>query len=168
MRILFLAILLSTSALAGPDCLQQYYNYYVGLKFKGSFTDLYETQKEILKSTPDLKVICKDKNKNSMWEDERKALKEGVAQKRDEMNKSYKLSTGDLDLLKADDAVYIGNEDICKRMDKATKENENCYETVEFSKKLRQFDILNYTFEETCNKLGPDIVRKIQVCRYKN
>lgn len=168
MRLLFLTILLSTSALAGPDCLQEYYNYYVGLKFKGSFTDLYETQKDILKTSPELKVICKDKAKNEMWESERKGMKEGFALKKDEMSKSYKISTGELDLLKSNDSVYIGNEDICARMDKAVKENENCYETAEFAKKLRKYDILNSTFEESCLKLGPDIVRKIQVCKYKN
>lgn len=167
MRQFILIFLLSTSAF-GADCLQEYYNYHVGMKFHGSFTDLYETQRELLKTTPDLKVICKDKNKNEIWESERKALKEGLAEKRDELQKSHKISTGELDLLKADDAVYIGNEDICARMDKAVKEKESCYEPVEYIKKLRQTDILSMSFEEACNKLGPEIVRRIRVCKYKN
>lgn len=166
MKLLILFFL--SSNVFAADCLKEYFNYASGLKFKGSFTDLYETQKEIHQGNPDLNVICKDKSKNEMWESDRKSIAEGEAQKQDELTKSHKISTGELDLLKTDEAVYIGSSDICARMDKAIKEKEDCYETAEFATKLRKTDILSMTFEEACKKLGPDIIRRIRVCKYKN
>lgn len=158
-----LLILLSTNAFGAQDCLKEYYNYHSGLKFTHSFNDLYETHK----ANPDLNVICKDKVKNEQWESERKAIAKNLAEKQDELSKSYKLSTGDLDLLKTDEAVYIGGADICSRMDKAEKDNESCYEPVEYVRKLRKTDVLSMTFEEACKKLGPEIIRRIRVCKYK-
>lgn len=163
MKYLLLTFFISTSTF-GADCLQQYYNYYGGLKFTGSFNDLYESNK----ANPDLNVICKDKNKNAMWEDERKGMAAGIAEKRDELNKAHKISTGDLELLKVEDAIYIGEADICARLDKALKEKDDCYEPAEFSKKLRSTDIVSMKYEDACKLLGPEIIRRIRVCKYKN
>lgn len=120
------------------------------------------------KANPDLNVICKDKNKNDIWESERKAMAEGVAEKQLELSRAHKISTGDLDLLKVEDAIYIGGPDICTRLDKALKAEVNCYEPAEFSKKLRTTDILSLRFEEACKQLGREIIRRIRVCKYKN
>lgn len=163
MRILILTFFISTSTF-GSDCLKQYYNYYSGLKFTYSFNDLYETHK----ANPDLSIICKDKKKNEFWEIERKAMSIGVAEKMDELAKSHKLSTGDLELLKVEDDIYIGGADICARMDKAIKEEEDCHKTPEYAKKLRSTDILSMSFEDACKKLGPEIIRMTRVCKYKN
>jgi hypothetical protein len=163
MRYFILTFLISTGAFGG-DCLQEYYNYHAGLKFTGSFNDLYDTHK----ANPDLNVICKDKAKNEIWEEERKGMATGIAEKKDELNKAHKLSTGDLDLLNIEDAIYVGNADICSRLDKAIKEKDNCYEPIEYTKKLRTTDIVSMRFEEVCKLLGPDIIRRIKVCKYKN
>lgn len=161
--LLFLTLFISSNTF-GADCLKEYYNYYAGQKFTGSFNDLYERNK----ANPDLNVICKDKSKNEIWESERKAMAEGIAEKKDELNKAQKISTGDLELLKVEDAIYIGGADICTRLDKALKEKDDCYEPLELSKKLRSTDILSMKYEEACKLLGPDIIRRIRVCKYKN
>jgi len=161
---ILLTLLISNSSFAGKDCLKEYYNYYAGQKFTGSFNDLYERNK----SNPDLNVICKDKSKNEMWESERKAMSIGVAEKLDELSKSHRISTGDLELLKAEEAVYIGGPDICHRLDKALKEKESCYEPYSFTQKLRSTDILSMKFEDACKELGPEIIRRIRVCKYKD
>ena len=164
MRYLLLFSMLVSTSTFGADCLKEYYNYYAGQKFTGSFNDLYETNK----ANPDLNVICKDKSKNAIWEEERKAISEGVVEKQDELAKAHKISTGDLELLNVEDAIYIGGADICARLDKAIKEKDNCYEPAEFSKKLRSTDILSMKYEEACKLLGPEIIRRIRVCKYKN
>ena len=164
MRYLLLTFFISTSTFGASDCLKEYYNYHSGLKFTHSFNDLYESNK----ANPDLNVICKDKNKNEIWESERKAISDGVAQKQDELSKAHKISTGDLELLKVEDDIYIGGPDICARLDKAIKEKDDCYEPAAYAQKLRSTDVLSLTYEEACKMLGPEIIRRIRVCKYKN
>jgi hypothetical protein len=132
----------------------------MGLKFTYSFNDLYENQKD--------KLQCGDKHKNEIWKDEIAGHKKAYLSYKDELTKSHKVSSGDLSDLNVEEAYYISESEICVKLDRAIKEKEDCYHPIDYSNKLKATDMFSMTFEETCKKLSPEIIRRIQVCKYKN
>jgi hypothetical protein len=139
MKIFILLVFITANASAG--CLDEAMKYSTGLKFTYSFNDIYETHRD----NPDLNIICKDKQKNSLWASEVAARREGVKRSR-----------------------KISEPGICPRLDREIKEREDCYHPIQYAEKLRKIDSTSMTFEELCMKLGPEIIKRIGECKTSN
>lgn len=163
MRLFILLFLISVNASA-RDCLKEYFQYSIGLKFTYTFNDLYETHRDNF----DLSKQCTDKKKNELWDSEMKAMRAGVLQYKEELARSHKISSGDLHDLNTEESHYISESEICVKLDRAIKEKEDCYHPVTYSNTLKSNDILSMNFEQSCKKLGPEILRRIKICKYKN
>ncbi len=145
------------------DCLKESTNHESGLKFTYSFNDLYETNRD----KPDLKIICKDKNKNDIWKDESREINKGYQIRRAELNKSHKLSSDEVPSRVEDSDLYLTEDEICKEIDKKIKKELDCYHPLEYATKLRTYDVNAHSFEQNCLTLGPEIIRRIKECKNK-
>lgn len=103
-----------------------------------------------------------------MWDSEIKSMRTGVQQYKEELARSHKISSGDLNDLNTEDSHYISESEICVKLDRAIKEKEDCYHPISYSNTLKSNDILSMSFEQSCKKLAPDIIKRIKVCKYKN
>ena len=163
MKVFIFFLLLFSSQAFARDCLQEAWNYHLGMKLTYSINDLmdrYAAQKESLE-------ICDEKLKNEMMDSEIDAMVQGLYDLRKEMTNRGDIPSDIIDFGVSSENRYVAQKELCVRLDEKIIEEDYCYIPREYLLKIKNTDYSNTKFSEICKENLPYLYKRYKGCRNK-